>query len=111
MERIHNISDSIVKSNKESPVKKQNRIWLNLKGATKYEAIRVMSYNLLAPSNIRKYMFPNHTTVELSKARRFQLLSTEILELKPDILCVQELDEADVELFTQTIAVLDLDVT
>lgn len=111
MKRIERISGQLSPGSLNSLIKQQKRTWLTLKENTKRETLRVMSYNLLAPSNAKMHMFKHHRAEDISKFKRFELLSAEILELRPDILCVQELDEDDLGTFSNNISKLNYEVS
>lgn len=77
----------------------QKRNFIKLQNSIKPSKLRIMTYNILAPSNIEKFLFPQHTSKSLNKELRYSLIIQEIKEIKPDILCIQELDEKDIIYF------------
>lgn len=71
MDRIHSLSNNI----SQPLYLRQHRRWLSLKENNTLPSIRVMTYNLLAPSNTKSNYFKNHSKKDLSKYRRMSLLT------------------------------------
>ena len=93
---MNNINKNLVKQN---ILTKQKRNFINLPNAPKTSKLRIMQYNILAPSNIEPHLFPSHKKQHLDKEKRYLLIIEEILVIKPDILCIQELDKKDIIYF------------
>lgn len=61
-------------------------------------SFRLMSYNTLADSLIEP---SDHTQVQLEAmqwSRRWPIISNEVLNYKPDVLCMQEMDDNENDL-------------
>lgn len=81
-------------------LEKQTRFFLHLKKPKPLKnTTRLMTQNLLAPSNIKKNHYKEQTYFELEKEGRYKLLKNEIRQNKPDILCLQELETSDLSNF------------
>ena len=79
---------------------KQSRDWLHLKTPQNLKkTIRIMSQNILAPSNIKKSHYKEQSFFELEKENRYKLLKNEIRANNADILCLQELEISDLDRF------------
>ena len=71
------------------------RRWIDVKSYQRGESdqeFKVMSYNILAQDllDIHRYLYDNHDPRALNWPHRYELIVHEILENKPDILCLQE---------------------
>lgn len=88
------IKDVMAKSPSYSILASHNRKWLTLNNTPDF---RIMSYNLLADSNIEPYLFKGRDLSHIQMARRFAFIEKEIREVKPDILCCQEVDSHQIE--------------
>lgn len=88
------IKDFLAKQTPLSIITSHNRKWLSLSDTSSF---RIMSYNMLADSNIEPYLFKGRDLSHIRMVRRFAFIEKEIREVKPDILCCQEVDSGDVE--------------
>lgn len=57
--------------------------------------LRIMSYNILAPSNVQLHLYRHATEADLSSKNRHRRLVQEIGTYQPDIACFQEVDDGD----------------
>ena len=65
------------------------------------DRIRVMTYNVLADIHVEKYLFPHNAPQDLDKISRMEKIGEEIGRFAPDIICLQELQETEVEKYTK----------
>lgn len=63
-------------------------------------SLRLMSYNILANVHVEPHMFPDNTPDEMDFENRLRLINSEIEAVKPDILCIQELEEKEEQRFS-----------
>lgn len=78
-------------------IKKSNSIPSNSNGLT----FRILSYNILAQILLdnHSYLYESCSKSDLIWNTRFLLISNEISMLKPDVICLQELQSSHVNLF------------
>ena len=88
------IKDFLAKQTSLSILTSHNRRWLTLAGSPSF---RIMSYNMLADSNIEPYLFKGRDLSQIKMVRRFAFIEKEIREVRPDILCCQEVDSGEIE--------------
>ncbi|KAG4069847.1 hypothetical protein HA402_009554 [Bradysia odoriphaga] len=76
----------------------KNPFYQNYKPRTDETEITVMSYNLLAQDLIDKhtYLYSTHNGPDLTYHVRSQRLINEMTRIRPDILCLQEMQESHV---------------
>lgn len=53
---------------------KQSRKQIILEKAEEDKNLKIMSYNILAPSAIEKYLYPKHTEEDLETNKRFGMI-------------------------------------
>jgi mRNA deadenylase 3'-5' endonuclease subunit Ccr4 len=69
---MKNLAQKLVKN---SLTTDQNREWLNLSKLKNIKTkLRIMSYNILAPTNIKKHYYPEQNFQELEKYSRYNLI-------------------------------------
>ena len=69
------------------------RRWIDMKSQdVGGQEFKILSYNILAQDllDIHRYLYDNHDPTGLNWVHRYELIVHEILDIKPDILCLQE---------------------
>lgn len=71
------------------------RRWIDVKSSHQNlsnQEFKVMSYNILAQDllEIHRYLYDYHDPRAINWPHRYELIIHEILDCKPDILCLQE---------------------
>lgn len=99
---------------------KQFRQWENTKEHEQYvvnhngegTTFTLLSYNILAQNLLEShlYLYDRHDRKALAWTSRFQHLVAEILSLKPEILCVQEMQQSHLNELKNALKPLDMGV-
>ena len=89
----------------EKPIQLKNRQFLSFKHNNNLNIesshLSVLSYNILAPSTVEQYLYPNTEPKFLESTIRFDSVIKEIIYINSDISFLQELDYNQIESLTE----------
>ena len=95
------LENELNKSIIEKPIQLKNRQFLSFKQNNDLNIesshLLVLSYNILAPSAVEQYLYPNTEPKFLESTIRFESVIKEIIYIDSDIGFLQELDENQTE--------------